>query len=666
MKINVALAGNPNVGKTSLLNHVAGTTLRVGNWAGTTIEKKEGKAFYKGYEIYLVDLPGIYSLEPFSEAEQAARDYLLNQKPDVVVNVLETPNMERDLLLTAELLEMDMPVVIALNMWDEAQRLGIKVDKEKLSELLGIRVVQTNGRTGEGKEELLEAIVQTYEQKTKPFPLRYSQTLEEYLSKVEGNTKFEKIRKAQGLYGEDFDKLLKDERFAFAHGLFYKVVKKVNQGAFELTDSLDKLLLHPIFGLFFFLFLMFFMFKLAFDFSAPWMDWLDGFMNRFISPLVVYLLGESLLSRFLSEAVVGGVGFVLTFLPLIASILFILSLLEFSGYLPRVAFLMDGLMHKLGLHGTRFIPLLLGFGCNVPAIMASRIMETKRDKLLVLVMVPFMSCPARFVVFSFFAVLFFPNPALVIFLLYLFGVLVAFLTSFLLQKLVYRGSLHHMILELPPYRLPALKLVLRITWAHVKHFIYRAGTLIFAVSVILWAMLNLPLGVSNPKDSVAGHVGRALVPIFKPMGLEDWQITTSLIPAFLAREIVLSSMAVIYSVEEGKKEEFEPRKALREQGVAFVNALKESVLNLLSPMPKALKVKEEHSQLKSTIKNSMNPAQALAFMVFILLYTSCLGTVAVLEKEGGTKFALLFLAYSFAVAWISGVITYRLMSLLVG
>jgi ferrous iron transport protein B len=223
-----------------------------------------------------------------------------------------------------------------------------------------------------------------------------------------------------------------------------------------------------------------------------------------------------------------------------------------------------------------------------------------------------------------------------------------------------------MILELPPYRLPALKLVLRITWAHVKHFIYRAGTLIFAVSVVLWAMLNLPPGVSNPKDSFAGYVGRALVPIFKPMGLEDWQITTSLIPAFLAREIVLSSMAVIYSVEEEKKEEFEPKKALQEQGVAFVNALKESVLNLLSPMPKALEVKEEHSQLKSAVKNSMNPAQALAFMVFILLYTSCLGTVAVLQKEGGTKFALLFLAYSFAVAWVSGVIAYRLMSLLVG
>jgi ferrous iron transport protein B len=666
MRINVALVGNPNVGKTSLLNHIAGTTLRVGNWAGTTVEKKEGKAFYKGYEIYLVDLPGIYSLEPFSEAEQVARDYLLNQKPDVVVNVLETPNMERDLLLTAELLEMELPTVIALNMVDEARRLGIEVDKEKLSELLGVKVVQTNGKTGEGKRELLEAIVQTYEQKIKPIPLKYSQTLEEYLSKVEGNTKFEKIKKSQELYGEDFDRLLKDERFAFAHGLFYKVVKKVNQGAFELTDSLDKLLLHPIFGLFFFLFLMFLMFKIAFDFSAPWMEWLDGFMNNFISPLIVYLLGESLLSRFLSEAVVGGVGFVLTFLPLIASILFILSLLEFSGYLPRVAFLMDGLMHRLGLHGTSFIPLLLGFGCNVPAIMASRVMETKRDKLLVLAMVPFMSCPARLVVFSFFAVLFFPNPALVIFLLYLFGVLVAFLTSFFLQKLVYRGSLHHMILELPPYRLPVLKLVLRITWAHVKHFIYRAGTLIFAVSVVLWAMLNLPPGVSNPKDSVAGYVGRALVPIFKPMGLEDWQITTSLIPAFLAREIVLSSMAVIYSVEEEKKEEFEPKKALREQGVAFVNALKESVLNALNPMPKAFEVEEGHSQLKSAIKNSMNSAQALAFMVFILLYTSCLGTVAVLQKEGGTKFALLFLAYSFAVAWVSGVIAYRLMSLLVG
>ncbi len=662
-KINVALVGNPNVGKTSLLNHIAGTSLKVGNWAGTTVEKKEGRVFYKDYEIYIVDLPGVYNLEPFSEAEQVAKDYLLNQKPDVVINVLETPNMERGLLLTVEILEMEIPTVIALNMWDEAQRLGIEVDKNKLSELLGLKVVKTNGRTGEGKGELLETVVQTYEQRLKPLPLKYSRTLEKYLSKVEGNTKFEKVKRAQELYGEDFYRLLKDERFAFAHGLYYEVAKKTNQRTYELTDSLDKLLLHPVFGVLFFLLLMFFMFKLAFDFSAPWMDWLDGFMNGFLSPLLVYLLGESWLSRFLSEAVIGGVGFVLTFLPLIASLLFVLSLLEFSGYLPRVAFLMDGLMHRFGLHGTSFIPLLLGFGCNVPAIMASRMMETKRDKFLVLAMVPFMSCPARLVVFSFFAVLFFPNPALVIFFLYIFGILVAFLTSLFLQKVVYRGSLHHMILELPPYRLPAVKLVLRITWAHVKEFIYRAGTLIFAVSVFLWAMLNLPLGVSNPKDSLAGYVGKVLLPVFKPMGLEDWRITTSLVPAFLAREIVLSSMAVIYSVEQEKRGDFEPRKAVQEQAVAFVNTIKDSVLNLFSPLPKVLDVKEEHAQLKSAIKNSMNPAQAFALMLFVLLYTSCLGTVAVLQKEGGTKFALLFLAYSFVVAWLSGVGAYKLWSL---
>ncbi len=663
-RINVALVGNPNVGKTSLLNHIAGTTLKVGNWAGTTVEKKEGKAYYGDYEIHFVDLPGIYSLVPFSEAEQVARDYLLNQRPDVVINVLETPNMERGFLLTVEILEMEIPTVIALNMWDEAQRLGIEVDKNKLSELLGLKVVKTNGRTGEGKGELLETVVQTYEQKLKPLPLKYSRTLEEYLSKVEGNTKFEKVKRAQELYGEDFYRLLKDERFAFAHGLYYEVAKKTNQRTYELTDSLDKLLLHPVFGVLFFLLLMFFMFKLAFDFSAPWMDWLDGLMNGFFSPLIRHLLGESTLSRFLSEAVIGGVGFVLTFLPLIASLLFVLSLLEFSGYMPRVAFLMDDLMHRLGLHGTSFIPLLLGFGCNVPAVMATRALESKRDKLLVMAMIPFVSCPARLVVFSFFAVLFFPNPALIIFFLYILGLVFAFLTSFFLQKFIYKNPLRHMILELPPYRLPVFKLVFRITWAHVKQFIYRAGTLIFGVSVILWVLLNLPPGVSNPKDSLAGYVGRALVPVFKPMGLEDWRITTSLIPAFLARELVLGSMATMYAVEQKEeKKEFEIKQALTQQVLAFGKAFKDSILNTINPLPKAFEVEEEHSALREAVKNSLSPAQAFSFMLFILLYTSCLGTVAVLQKEAGTKFAITFLAYSFLLAWLVGVGAYKLWSL---
>ncbi len=663
-RINVALVGNPNVGKTSLLNHIAGTTLRVGNWAGTTVEKKEGKAYYGDYEIHFVDLPGIYSLEPFSEAEQVARDYLLNQRPDVVVNVIETPNMERDLLLTVELLEMEIPMVIALNMWDEAEKLGIEVDTSKIEELLGVSVVKTNGRTGEGKGDLLRKIIETYEGKIKPIGVKYSLELEKLLSNVQGNTKFEKIKNALISYGGEFEKFLEKERYAFIHGLYYSVVKRTKLNAFELTDSLDRILLHPVLGILIFLLIMFMMFKIAFDFSAPWMDWLDGLMNGFFSPLIRHLLGESILSRFLSEAVIGGVGFVLTFLPLIASIIFILSILEFSGYMPRVAFLMDNFMHRLGLHGASFIPLLLGFGCNVPAVMATRALESKRDKLLVMAMIPFVSCPARLVVFSFFAVLFFPNPALIIFFLYILGLVFAFLTSLFLQKFIYKNPLRHMILELPPYRLPAFKLVFRITWAHVKQFIYRAGTLIFGVSVILWVLLNLPPGVSNPKDSLAGYVGRALVPVFKPMGLEDWRITTSLIPAFLARELVLGSMATMYAVEQKEeKEEFEIKQALTQQVLAFGKAFKDSILNTINPLPKAFEVKEEYSALREAVKNSLSPAQAFSFMLFILLYTSCLGTVAVLQKEAGTKFAITFLAYSFLLAWLVGVGAYKLWSL---
>ncbi|WP_448587703.1 ferrous iron transport protein B [Thermocrinis sp.] len=662
-RLNVVLVGNPNVGKTSLLNHIAGTTLKVGNWAGTTVEKKEGRVLYDRYEIDIVDLPGIYSLEPFSEAERIAKDYILSQKPDVVVNVIDTTNMERDLLLTVELLEMNIPMVIALNMWDEAQRLGIEVDVSKLEELLGVKAVKTNGKTGEGKGELIKEVIRTYEERKMPPEVKYSQSFEEQFLNLQGGTKHEKIAKALELLGEDFERKLREERKNLIRSIYYSTVRRAKERTESLSDRLDRVFLHPIFGSLLFLLIMFLLFKVSFDFSAPWMDWLDGFMNDFLKALVIHSVGDSLLSRFLSEAVIGGVGFVLTFLPLIATMLFLISLLELSGYLPRVAFLMDGIMHKFGLHGNSFIPLLLGFGCNVPAIMATRTMESQRDKLLVMAMIPFMSCPARLVVFSFFAVLFFPNPALVIFLLYIAGILFAFLTSFALQKTFYKSPTSQLILELPPYRMPSFGLVLKLTWAHVKHFIHRAGTLIFAVSVIIWLMLNLPPGVKDTKESLAGYVGRALVPIFEPMGLEDWRITTSLIPAFLAREVVLGSMATIYAVEqEEEKGEFDLKNSLREQVIAFGHAIKDSILNTLNPIPKTFEVEDEYSQLKGSVKSSMTPAQALSFMLFILLYTSCLGTVAVLWKEAGKRFALLFLAYSFVLAWLVGVLAYFLSS----
>ncbi len=684
--IRVALAGNPNVGKTSILNHLAGTNLKVGNWSGVTVEKREGKVKFWDYEINLVDLPGIYTLEPISEDEWVAYNYIRQEKPDLILNIIETPNMERDLLLTIELLEYEIPLIIVLNMTDEARKLGIEVNDRWLSELLGVRVLRTNGRTGEGVRALLPNIVEVFNLREKPKPLRYSNELEDILEKVrerENETKAELIRKLlsseefrelresiKRIMGKEAQDIIKDDRYAKAHGLYSEVAERKPLTARDITDSIDKVLLHPVFGIPIFFLLMFLLFKFSFDFSAPFMDWVDGFVNGFIAPLIsagISLLGVSdWVQKLFSEAVVGGVGFVLTFVPLIAVIYFLLALMEFSGYLPRVAFLMDRFMHKLGLHGKSLVPLLLGFGCNVPAIVATRALETKRDKFLVMAMIPFMSCPARLVVFSFFAVLFFKNPAVIIFSLYLLGIFVAFLTAFLLRKTLYGGALYHFVMELPPYRLPTLRLLFRVVWVYVKDFLYRAGTLIFAASVFIWLLLNLPPGVKNPSESIAGQIGKAISPIFKPLGLEDWRISTSLIPAFLAREIVLSSMGTIYTAEvERKEEHFVFSEALKEQAIGFVNALKEAVVNTFKPVPTAFEVEEEGSDsLRSLIAQSISPASALAFMVFLLLYTSCLGTVAVMWREAGKGFALVFLAYSLLLGWLFGFFAYRIGSVI--
>ncbi len=680
--IKVALVGNPNVGKTSLLNHLAGTTLRVGNWPGVTVEKKEGKTFYNGYTIYFIDLPGIYTLEPLSEDEYIAYRFLTEEPPDMILNVIETPNMERDLFLTAELLELGIPMVLVLNMIDEAQKLGVDVDTERLEELLGLKVVKTNGRTGVGIKDILTAIVETYEKKITPKEIRYSEDLERLLTSLRESVKETKqqlikkllahkeyLHEIERLYGKPAQQVIRENRFAFAHGLYNEVVKRKPITSTDITTLLDRFLLHPYIGTVVFFLIMFILFKVSFDFSKPFMDWLDGFLNDFVSPALGLALIElgmpDLVLRFFSEAVIGGVGFVLTFTPLIAVIYLLLSFLEFTGYLPRIAFLMDRVMHRLGLHGKSLIPLLLGFGCNVPAIVATRTMESKRDKLLVIAMIPFMSCPARLVVFSFFAITFFKNPALVIFSLYILGIVIALITAITLRKTILRGSLEHFVMELPPYRLPTLRLLFGVVWVYLKDFLYRAGTLIFAVSILIWLSMNLPPGVEKPEDSIAGKVGKALIPIFEPIGIKDWRVSTSLIPAFLAREIVLSSMATIYLAEgTKKKEEFSLSESAKEQLFGLLSATKEAFYSLINPLPRTFEVSEEYSNLRSVVSKSMDELSALSFMIFILIYTSCLGTISVMWREAGKKFALGFLIYSFLMAWLSAFIVYKVGSML--
>ncbi len=689
-RILVALAGNPNVGKTTILNHIAGTSLKVGNWPGVTVEKKEAVIKYRGYDIHFVDLPGIYTLEAISDDERIAVRFLEKEDPDVIVNVIETPNFERNLNLTIELLEFEKPTLLLLNMMDEARKQGMELNIGRLEEVLGVKVIETVGRTGEGVKKIIPAVVELYERKKKPSPLIYSENVEKVLHRLSNilasekptkhrlvkellsNRRFEDLRKSlKSLEGKEPFEVIDGERTSLVKGLTKEVVKAQEGLTLSLTDRIDRIVLHPFSGFIIMIGVIYLTFKLSFDLSSPFVDWIDGFMSGFLGPWVQWLILNAglpqILGRFFSEALIGGVGFVLTFVPLIGALYFFITLLEMSGYIPRVAFMMDRFMHRIGLHGRSVIPLIMGFGCNVPAIIATRTIDSYRDKMLVIAMIPFMSCPARLVVYAFFISIFFREKgALILTFLYLLGILVAIATAFLLRKTAFRGRMSHFIMEIPPYRFPSLRTLLFITWAHVKDFLYRAGTLIFGASVLIWALLNLPPGVKNPSESFAGYIGRAIVPVFEPIGLGDWRATTSLIPAFLAREIVISSMGTIYKASEGitggEAEDFVFSEELKEQVYMLGGAFKDAVLSLATISVKSLEVEEEGEErtLKNLIKEDFSAASALSFMVFILIYTSCLGTFAVMMRELGKKRAFAFLGYSFITAWLLSFLVYRI------
>lgn len=633
-KLIVAIVGNPNTGKTTLLNALVGANFTVGNWPGVTVEKKEGALVYQDTEIHFVDLPGIYTLEPLSEDERVAANWLKEEKPDVILNVIETPNLARNLGLTLELAQFNTPMLMALNMADEARRGGLTVNTQAVRAQLGIAALPTIGRTGAGVKELLPAILAAHTEKHLPKTINHT-------------TREERQRAADALYQ------------AIA-------IKRAARGG-KLTQKLDAVLLHPILGLIAYLGIMYLFFKISFDFSAPYMDWLDGFINQFLAPLTQQTLlavnAPPALAQFLAEAVLGGFAFVLTFLPLVAVMFFLLTLLGMSGYMARLPFILDRFMSRLGLNGKAIIPLLLGLGCNVPAIMATRALETTRDKMIVCLMIPFMSCPARLVVFSFFAALFFPNPAVVIMGMYVLGVVVAIATSFFIKQRLFKNSPSLLAMELPPYRMPRLRTVGVIVWSHTREFLDRAGRVIFTVSVVVWLLIHVPFGV-KPADSLVALAGKAITPIFAPIGLTDWRATTSLIPAFLAREVALSFMATIYAAEEetdANAEPFEAGAALKEQGVALVDAVKTSLVSLITPGFSSLEAPDTtNNSLKEAVKRTFTPASSLSFMILLLLYNSCLAVYGVMSKELGRKFANWFMVYSFAIGWAVAFVVYRI------
>ncbi len=708
----IAVAGNPNAGKSTLINAIAGSRLHVGNWPGVTVEKKSASFEFQGRRITLVDLPGTYSLSPYTQEEIITRDYLVTQKPDVIINVVDATNLERNLYFTIQLMELGIPFVMALNMYDEAHQKGLIIDTDKMSGMLGCAVIPTVATKREGIDRLLEASVNNaYSTKPhQPALLSYGDDIEtavkiivEALNKepqikadrfparwlalkmlagdelvwkesaVSDNAPFieQATRHLKKAHGEDIETHLADTRYALAAGLTREALQKPEKRKRELTERIDAVVLNRYLGIPIFLLAMWLMFKLTFDIAGPFTDWLDalltGPLTRWATALMTLVALPNWTISLVTEGMMAGVGAVLAFLPPIFAMMFFITLLEASGYMARAAFVMDRMMHAIGLHGKSFIPLLLGFGCNVPAVYATRTLENPRDKALTALLIPLMSCGARLPVYVVFTGAFFAAYAgTVLWSLYILGIVLAVAMGWLFKKTLFRGEAPVFIMELPPYRMPTIKNLLIHTWEKGKHYLVKAGTWILAISVFVWFGLNMPWGIESKKDSYLGKVGQTIAPVFEPLGFGTWEASTSLITGVIAKEIVVSTMGEIYmskADEEKKKEAPSVGEDLKEIGVSFAGAFGNAAKNVFSTFGVATMSAEEEEEtagLKDVIAKAFTPLSAYAFMAFVLLYFPCFIVLVALRHEFGTwKWAGVAVAYQSILAWGVAFIIYQ-------
>lgn len=660
--IRIALAGNPNSGKTTLLNALTGTRHSVGNWPGVTVEKKEGHMHHGEDAIHLVDLPGVYSLSPYTLEEKIARMYLLEERPDVVINLVDACNLERNLYLTMQLIELNIPMVIALNMMDEAEGKGYTISAQGMEELLGVPVVPVAAIQQRGILPLLERAIQCAKSTVpqRGAAIHYGTNLEHMIQKLEKEIlehnipqcaaprwlalkaleHDEELGALTDQLGEHYLKVennytdeIAGAKYRFIQKVLQEALMKPRVSAYALSDRIDGLLLHKWLGVPIFLGIMALVFKLTFDVGGIFVDWLDGFFSITVSDAVRSLLESGdvapWLIQLLVDGVIGGVGGVLTFTPNIAILFLAISLLEDSGYMARVAFLLDEGMQKLGLSGKSFIPMVLGFGCNVPGIMATRTMENENDRLIAILINPFMSCGARFPVYVLVASAFFPgNEAVVTYSLYLLGILVALGIAWGFRKILMKGEETHFIMELPPYRMPKLKFLGIHVWERVQGYLIKAGTVIFGASVVLWFLLNFNMtGPSEITESFGALFGKFTAPIFAPLGFGNWQASLSLFSGIIAKEIVVANMAIIYGIGADPS------------AGAFYQALSGSFTQLT----------------------------AYVLLVFVLLYTPCVGVIGVILRETNSwKWTAFSVFFQFGVAWIVSFVFYRVGLILLG
>lgn len=653
--ITVALAGNPNVGKTSVFNNLTGARQHVGNWPGVTVEKKEGSLIAEGRQVQIVDLPGIYGLGAYSEDEIIARDYILSRAADVVVNVVDASNLERNLYLTLQLVEAGANVVMALNVIDEAQARGINIDAGKLSKVLGVPVIPTVAPKKRGMQELITTAIRSAGEDGKAAKVTYGEEVEKELAKLESLITGRQVPKLnhpprwlalkllegddvvkgwfqndaavmdqvgqssarlEEITGQDAESLIVEGRYGFIAGVVKGTVtrKRTTEERLTVSDKIDRVVTHRVLGIPIFLAAMWAVFQFTFTLGGPLIGYVEVFFE-WLGGLAGARIGNELLASLVVDGVIGGLGSILVFIPPIFLLFLAISLLEDSGYMARGAYIMDRIMHSLGLHGKSFIPLLVGFGCSVPAVMATRTLENKRDRMITLLIAPLMSCAARLPVYVLFVGVFFTaRQGLVIFSLYMLGVVLAILMGFLFKTFLFKGEQSPFVMELPPYRIPTLKGTLIHVWERGYSFIRKAGTIIFGVVVLIWLLSNLPWG-APVEQTIIGRLGSFMAPIYSPCGFGTWEAAVALFFGILAKEVVVGTLGIVYGVgEEG---------------------------------------------LGAVLAQYFTPLSAYAFMAMTLLYIPCVATIGAIRREAGWGWTAFAIGYTLALGWVVAVIIYQ-------
>lgn len=696
-RITIALAGNPNSGKTTIFNNLTGARQHVGNYAGVTVEKKEGTVKYHDYQIKVIDLPGTYSLTAYSPDEVVARNVIIEEKPDLVVNVVDASNLERNLYLTTQLMELEVPIILALNMFDVAKNSGTNIDCHLLSQLLGVPIVCTVGTKNVGTIELLEKVIEVFEGQIHQIgkTVRYRDEVEEELQGIQrllpgtneavaqlaageedadapisypsrwlavkllendkdvadkvrltsnGRQVLETVTKSRNhirhLLNDDPELVMVDGRYGFIRGASREAVSFSATNRISLTETIDKILLNRALGLPIFFGVMWLLFQLTFTLGTPPMEWIEtgfGLLGGWVSSH----MAEGLLQALIVDGVIGGVGGVIVFLPNILLLFLGIAFLEATGYMARAAFVMDKLMHRVGLHGKSFVPMLTGFGCSIPAIMATRTLENPKDRLVTILVTPLMSCGARLPVYTLLIAAFFPASAAgnVLFSIYIIGIILAMVMAKVFRTWVLPGESEPFVMELPIYRLPTLKNVFIHMWERAWLYLKKAGTIILAASILIWGLFTFPLtdaggnefasATQQMEQSYAGKIGKAIEPVIAPLGF-DWKTGIALIAGFAAKEVVVSTLGTLYSIGDDESLVEEEAGAVKD----FAQRARE--------------------------QSGFTPFTAYILMLFTLIYVPCMATIAVIKREtNGWKWPLFTIGYTTALAWIVCALVYQ-------